>query len=205
MTCSGPTLQRCKRYTTWAGRRTIRRCWWSARTARRAWTLHHPLAVLREHLARLDVLTEITLPALAPDEVALLLHLLSGERDTDCVGRAAIPGDRGTPLLPGRGAADLRAGASGDGRRARADGTWPTGQKPAWPAAGPYLPTCARRCWVAWIGWRWMTGGCWTTRQSSAGRSRCHSWHGCWTSPSLRWLSAPTGCRPGFPAAPTTG
>ncbi len=39
----------------------------------------HPLAALREQLARLGILTEIPLPALAPDDVVLLLELLSDE------------------------------------------------------------------------------------------------------------------------------
>lgn len=42
----------------------------------------HPLTALREQLARLGVLTEIPLPALAPDDVALLLDLLSDEQDS---------------------------------------------------------------------------------------------------------------------------
>ncbi len=42
----------------------------------------HPLAALREQLARSGVLTEIALPAFAEADVVLLLNLLSGEGDT---------------------------------------------------------------------------------------------------------------------------
>ncbi len=41
---------------------------------------HHPLITLREQLARLHVLTEITLPAFGKADIALLLEILSGER-----------------------------------------------------------------------------------------------------------------------------
>ena len=60
---------------------------------------HHPLVALREQLARLDVLTEITLPTLAPDDVALLLHLLSGERDTDALAEQLYRETEGHPYF----------------------------------------------------------------------------------------------------------
>ena len=156
---------------------------------------HHPLAALREQLARSGVLTEITLPAFAccrRRPAAGSPQRRAGHRRA---GRTALPGDRGTPLLPGRGAAHLRAGASGrrgcPGPMARGG----RGRSPPGSGHGPYLPTCARRCWAAWIAWRWTTGGCWTTPRWSAGHSRCRSWRGCSSSPSLRWPSGPTGCR----------
>ena len=60
---------------------------------------HHPLAALREQTARLGVLTEITLPALVPDDVVLLLHLLSDECDTGALAAQLYRETEGHPYF----------------------------------------------------------------------------------------------------------
>lgn len=60
---------------------------------------HHPLAALREQLARAGVLTEILLPALEPGDVSLLLRLLSDESGTAALAEQLCRETEGHPFF----------------------------------------------------------------------------------------------------------
>lgn len=59
----------------------------------------HPLTALRQQLARPGILTEISLPALAPDDVALLLGLLSDEPEAAALAEQLYRETGGHPFF----------------------------------------------------------------------------------------------------------
>ena len=154
----------------------------------------HPLAALREQLARSGILTEIALPAFAEADVVLLLNLLSGEGDTAELAEQLYRETRGHPYFL---AEVLRTFVQEKLVAVDAQGRWHAvdGAKDRLLDTLPLPKRAASRCWAAWIAWRSTTGGCWTMRRWLAVPSRCRSWRVCWSSPRLPWPSGPTGWR----------